>query len=925
MTRYYIKIIIFILSLLGITIYLGLHLNIAEKIHNKINYHLTKIIQENTSFKNIKLTYSTFNWGKWQHPLSFYLHKVDLQDEGNGILAIEKLYISWSIESFIKGQFSPTWLSIHKGHLHHQQSIAEADFTVDLDSSGPTLTLNHLYFNPEIVAHLDICPQEVKSILKNIHLPLNASGQMQFKDQELTSMNLTVNVKTGWFSAAPYFSVPLSIHDLHINMNLNSLQNMNFHIKAATGDTQLFTQGQFTLPSSVMKLWQEGGKIVMTLKGETTNVKVNDLSKLWPIGLAPKPRKWVTTNLSQGHVNGTLQTKVILHTHPKGNVQDIILEDLSGELFPTDVTVNYLGKLPSVQHTNAHCHYNQQQFIIEKITGIVNDIRLNHGHIIIDDLNKKNQHIQIALDLIGDIGRVMEIISAKPLELLQKLGLPLRNAQGISTTNILLKFPLESNLALQQVHVEARSKFMNTQAQLSDSANYSIDLKKGNLDLFVDNDHLYIEGSAFLNDMPSQFEWTEHFSKKTIPYTRRLTLQATKTFIPDKDTESPVISGRIPFNILYQKDAKAHTFLTFTAILDDAIFNLPWFSYHKQKDSPATCHIEVKSLDDNDFILQKGFLTGENLKAKMSGSWGTTRSKLKLSNLQIGETRGYLTIAHRQGRLILKGDVNEFDMLTLLNEWPTNDNSPSSTPDIDINLTINTLIFSDSYHLKKAIFALQLKDGDIQTIHLRDNDNQFHFLLSPTENGVQTFNLEAVNAAELLESMNPGTDLEGGYINFVGQRMKKDSHSYIEGEVDIKDLIVYEAPLLAKILSLSSIQGIFHAISGKGVKFDHGYAKINWKQDHLTIKDAYLFGTSLGLTFSGTILQQQLDFRGEIIPFYSLNSILSKIPLIGESLSGNSGHAIFSTPFWLLGSKSDPKIRVEALTTLAPRGMRTMK
>ncbi len=925
MTRYYFKISSFILSFLGITIYLGLQNNFPEKIHSKTIDYLTRIIKENTPFKNIKITYASFSWGKWQHPLSFYLHKVNLQDEENGILSIEKLYVSWSITNFIKGQFNPNWLSIQKGQLRHQQqTVGNADFTIDLDSSGSTLTLDHLYFDPKTVASLDICPKAIKSSLENIHLPFNATGHVYFKEQELTSINLTASVKTGHFLATSYFPLPLSIHDLHVNIRLDSLQKMNVLITVATGDTHLSTQGQFIFPCSIMQLWQSGGKIDMTFTGETTNVHVDDLSKLWPIGLAPKPRKWVTTNLSQGHVDGTLHAKATLHINPKGDVYDVMLDELSGELFPTGVNVNYLGKLPSVQQTNAHCRYNQQQFVMEKIAGVVNGIKLSNGHIVIDDLHKRDQHIQITLDLIGDAGQVMEIISAKPLELIQKLGLPLKNAQGLSTTSVLLKFPLESNVTLKQVQVEARSKFMNAQAQLNGQTSYPIQLKHGNLDLFVDSDHLYIEGSTSLNDMPAQLEWTEYFNQTAIPFTRKLTLHATKTFMPNQEVESPVISGPIPFDILYKKDAKANTFLTFTATFDDAILNLPWLSYHKQKGTSATCYIEAKSSTNNEFIIQKGSLNGENLKATLSGSWGTADSKLKLSNLQIGETSGYLTIAHRQGRLILKGNVNEFDMLTLLNEWPANDSSSSSPPDTDINLTINKLIFSDTYQLKKATFTLQLTDGDIQTIHLRDKANQFHFLLTPTENGAQAFNLEAMDAAELLESMHPGTDLEGGHINFIGHRTKKDSHSFIEGELDIKNITVFEAPLLAKILSLSSIQGIIHALSGKGVKFDQGHAIINWKQDNITIKDAYLFGTSLGLTFSGMISQQQLDFRGEIIPFYPLNSALSKIPLIGESLSGNSVHAIFSTPFWLSGTKSDPKIRVEALTTLTPRGMRTM-
>ena len=77
---------------------------------------------------------------------------------------------------------------------------------------------------------------------------------------------------------------------------------------------------------------------------------------------------------------------------------------------------------------------------------------------------------------------------------------------------------------------------MNAQARLNDQTGYPIQLKQGNLDLFVDSDHLYIEGSASLNDMPAQLEWTEYFNQTAIPFTRKLALHATKTFIPNQKT-----------------------------------------------------------------------------------------------------------------------------------------------------------------------------------------------------------------------------------------------------------------------------------------------------------------------------------------------------------------------------------------------------
>lgn len=886
---------------------------------------LTQLIAVNTPIKDPKVSYKKLSWGGLHHPLSLSFHQMEVSDNHDGKLSIEKLYVSWSFTKIWQGHSTPSWFSIKNGQLQYQQQpILTADLTIQSDLNYQKINIDHLGLIPEKLGTLKFCPPHLKAYLMGIHLPVEAFGQIIFTPDKLSKLHLTLKSKEGDFILPPYFPTSVALQNLQLEVRSSSPQHIQAIITATTGQTHLSTQAQIMLPESLTALWHQGGKIDLSVSGNVTDVPIDALPTLWPVGLAPKPRHWVTTNLSHGIINGTIDTKMTLIFAPQAQLQDITLYNLSGDLYPRDVTVSYLGDLPKVEQTNGHCHYTQKQFIIDKITGVVNGLQLTHGHIIIDDMHKEDQSIQITLDLIGNVGRAFEIISAKPLCLLQKLGISLNQPEGLSTTRVFLQFPLETGVSIDQVHVEAKSHITSAKAKLNDVvANYPLYLTHGDFDLTVDRDHLCMSGSTQIEDTPTTLEWTEYFKGSKSSFTRKLQLQAIKSLIVGKQ-DSALIKGKIPLQLHYERDKKDQTSLHLKAPLDEVMLSLPWFSYYKNLADPATFELELQSIPEDGMFIRKGYLNGKGLNIEISGKWGGKNTKITIPKLKIGELQGNLSLTKEKERLKLNGNLNEFDVFTLLNEVPSLEGQSTSFPSLDgdIRLKLGKLIFSNTYEVKNATFTTQLTAGELQTIHLKDESDEFNFALAPSEDGAQTFNLESTNAAELLELFAPGNDLSGGKINFVGNIKKVGSQSLMTGEIDIRNLTVHEAPTLAKILSLSSVEGILRNLSGEGLKFDHGHAHVSWKAGEVLIHEAYLIGSALGLTFTGATSGGHVSLTGEVIPFYSINNILSQIPVVGQILSGNSDHAIFSTPFVLSGGWNNPDIQVQPLATLAPGGMR---
>lgn len=886
---------------------------------------LTQLITINTPIKNPKISYQQISWGGFSHPLSLSAHQVEIMDNHKGKLSAEKLYMGWSLPKIWQCYFLPSWFSIKNGQLEYEnQPIITTDLTIQSHPVNWGIIIDHFRIIPEKLSLIECCPASFKTYLTAINLPVEGSGHINFASDKLLKLHLTLSSKEGCFTFPPYFPISVPLHKLQLEVILNSPQQIKSILTAMTVQTHIRGEAQITLPVSLADFWQQGGNIGLHISGNVTEVPVSSLSTLWPVGLAAKPRKWVTTNLSHGIIDGAIDTEMTLTFAPQAQLSDIAIHDLSGDLYPTGVTVSYLGDLPKVEKTNAHCSYTQQQFIIDKITGVVNGLQLEHGHIIIDDLHKADQSIQITLDLIGNVARTFEIISAKPLYLLQKLGLSLNQPEGLSATRVFLKFPLETGLDLDRIHVEAKAHITNAKASLDDIiANYPLRFDQGDFDLDVDRNHLYLSGSAQVEDAPVTLEWTEYFTNAKGPFIRKLQLQATKPLVIGS-SDSPLIKGKLPLQLQYEKNKNNQISFHLKAQLDKVMLSLPWFSYHKNLAEPALFELELQSISENSVFIRKGYLNGKDLNMEITGQWGDKDKKITTSKLKIGEMQGKLSLTQRKKRLKLQGHLNELDVFTFLHASPFSESSPASftSLDGDIRLKFDRLVFSNTYEIKNTSFIAQLTNGALQTVYLKDKTDEFNFALTPAENGIQTFNLEAANAAEILELFAPGNDLSGGEINFVGSIKKTGAHPLMEGEIDIRNLTVHEAPTLAKILSLSSVEGILRNLSGEGLKFDHGHAHVNWKPGEVLINHAHLTGTALGLTFAGTTSGDQVSFSGEVIPFYSINNVLSKIPVLGKILSGNSEHAVFSTPFVLSGNWKNPDIQVQPLITLAPGGMR---
>ena len=155
--------------------------------------------------------------------------------------------------------------------------------------------------------------------------------------------------------------------------------------------------------------------------------------------------------------------------------------------------------------------------------------------------------------------------------------------------------------------------------------------------------------------------------------------------------------------------------------------------------------------------------------------------------------------------------------------------------------------------------------------------------------------------------------------NLYYDSFKKNENS--KSNLRIYNFKIQEVPILAKLLTLASLQGIADVLTGEGIRFTELDMKFTNNKDLMTIEEMYGIGPAISLLMEGYIEKNKLvSLRGTLVPATTLNKAISNIPLIGNLLVGKKiGEGVFGVSFKIKGHPKDLKTSVNPIKTLTPR------
>ena len=64
--------------------------------------------------------------------------------------------------------------------------------------------------------------------------------------------------------------------------------------------------------------------------------------------------------------------------------------------------------------------------------------------------------------------------------------------------------------------------------------------------------------------------------------------------------------------------------------------------------------------------------------------------------------------------------------------------------------------------------------------------------------------------------------------------------------------------------------------------------------------------------------RNEVDVRGNLVPFYALNTMVNAIPIVGDLLTGGEEEGVFAAPYRVTGRRTEPSVVVNPLAIAAP-------
>ena len=237
-----------------------------------------------------------------------------------------------------------------------------------------------------------------------------------------------------------------------------------------------------------------------------------------------------------------------------------------------------------------------------------------------------------------------------------------------------------------------------------------------------------------------------------------------------------------------------------------------------------------------------------------------------------------------------------------------------------IKIAIREVKLDDKNTVNNLNGNLEIKNSKIFDLNLNSNfsDNEKLFVSAKTQKDnsiVTTFYSD--RAKPFVKKYKFIKGFEGGNLDFSSTKINNVSKS----KLIIDNFKVQEVPVLAKILTLASLQGIADLLTGEGVRFTDFEMIYSNKDNVMTIDEIYAIGPAISIMMEGYVESNKLvSLRGTLVPATTINRTISSIPLLGDLLVGKKvGEGVFGVSFKIKGPPKNLKTKVNPIKTLTPR------
>ncbi|MGE4013608.1 MAG: AsmA-like C-terminal domain-containing protein, partial [Alphaproteobacteria bacterium] len=517
----------------------------------------------------------------------------------------------------------------------------------------------------------------------------------------------------------------------------------------------------------------------------------------------------------------------------------------------------------------------------------------------------------------------------EPFRYARQLGVNPLAVVGNVQTRLGIRFRLDEIINFEDVALTANAEIADLDWK---KGVFGLDVSRGAFKLSLDNKGMELAGNAQLSDSPAVISWRENFGDK-VGFRRQLKISTpvTATTLKNLGLEiSSFITGQLAAVVNVTGYDNGVNNIDGVFDLRDAAFTTPLLQLTKRPGQPgqATATIQLR----NHRVAAISKLSVDTGELKVTGSLtfhpdGQTMKDIEITRLVAGRTDiSAKLVGDRTGAK--RGTISgtSLDLVPILAK--RSDSGDFLLTPIDIAGSIGTLHFSRDRSVTNFQGDAQFDGKSWRRIRLDAlaEGKKVQIALIPDAQG-RALTVRADDAGAAFRSLNVIDTIRGGRITISARGVDGPQGATFRGRAEMLNFRIVRAPVMARIMALASFSGIGNLLAtDQGVEFQEFSAPFSMANGIISVTNARAIGSQIGITASGSLdfPKDRADLRGTVVPAYTLNSIVGKIPLIGDVLVGERNSGLLAATYSVRGPLSNPELNVNPLTMLTPGFLRNI-
>ncbi len=601
------------------------------------------------------------------------------------------------------------------------------------------------------------------------------------------------------------------------------------------------------------------------------------------------------------------------------------------------VTINYMSPLPPAKKVRGSATFSQDRFDFAVTAGDFAGLNIEKAAIAMTGLMEPEQRAKIDGTLKGPLRDALKIVDSEPFRYAQKLGLSPGQVSGAAAIDLSFEFPLNDTLSFDQVDLKGTATLRNVAWS---KALYGLDLSGGDLALAIDKSQMKITGKADVAGAATDINWIEQFSAKR-KFRRQIQIKGTfERLVQDAlglDVGG-VLTGPIGANVQVTDYDADRTTIDTTLDLTNADFDLSFLGARKRAGVPGKAEAAVDLVKGHPTEIRKFTVASDGLVVAGSAKFkdkGKGLERVSIDRLQNGLTDISIAAESRgDGGYAIAVSGTGLDAGQVLSRRkraraeggaPKQDMGP--LPPIVMRAAVDRVYFAADRYVSHAVAEAEYRDDRWRRFVLNGtvgDGKQAAVRLVPNGAG-QALSVTSADAGATLKALNLFDTVVGGTLDIQGTIADDKPETPLQGVATMTNFRVNKAPVMARVMSLASFTGISDVLSGEaGMAFDKASMPFSYYDNVIDVREGQAYGSEVGITVSGRfdVKNDRADLRGTVVPAYTLNSLIGKIPLIGPLIVGEKGSGVFAATYSVRGALNNPEMSVNPLAALTPGFLR---